>query len=68
MIPAKLVWIVGVVRREHREPLRLDAHGAAAAFGIRVGEEYASSDAGGTWDLVEADLPPVQCALPVAER
>jgi len=46
----------------------LDDHGATVAFGIRVGEAYVSSDAGGTWDLVEADLSPVQCALPVAER
>jgi hypothetical protein len=46
MIPAKPVWIVGVVRREHREPLAL-AHGATAAFGIRVGERCVSSNAGG---------------------
>jgi hypothetical protein len=67
MIPAKLVWIVGVVWREHREPQPLDAHGATAAFGISVGEEYVSSDAGGTGHLAAADLPPAQCALPVAE-
>jgi hypothetical protein len=42
MIPPKLVWILGVFRREHREPLTL----ATAAFGIRVGEKYVSSDAG----------------------
>lgn len=46
----------------------LDDHGATAAFAIRVGDASVSSDAGSTWDVVEADLPPVQCALPLAER
>jgi hypothetical protein len=46
------------------KPLPLDAHGATVAFGIRVREAYISLDAGGTRDLVKADLLPLQCALP----
>jgi hypothetical protein len=67
MMPANLAWSIGMVRREHRK-LPIDPHGATAAFGIGVGQECVLYDAGRTLDLVEADLPPVQCALPVAER
>jgi hypothetical protein len=46
----------------------LDARGATAAFGTQGGEVYVSSDSGGTWELVERALPPVQCVLLATER
>ena len=54
--------------RANIDSLCLDALGVTAAFGTEDGEVYVSSDSGGTWDLVEQDLSPVQCVLLAAER
>jgi hypothetical protein len=38
----------------------LDASGEVAAFGTRGGEVYASTDHGGSWNVVAENLPPIQ--------
>lgn len=38
----------------------LDAVGHVVAFGTREGQVFASTDDGGSWDVVSEELPPVQ--------